>query len=58
MATVFMHFNNEDGRFTTAKLVSGVTAKFIITFFFAFGYTMNGEYNPTGIRQRCSAVLT
>ena len=48
------HPNN--GRYNTFKLITGVMAKFIITIYFAFSYTLMGEVNPTGIRQRAAAV--
>ena len=56
LITTIMYDNNSDGRFNTAKLITGVAAKFVLTLYYAFGYTNMSENNPTGIRQRTAAI--
>ena len=54
--TVLINDFDTDGSLGSLKLVTGVLAKFVTTFYFAFAYTMMGEMNPTGIRQRVTSV--
>ena len=56
IATSWMNDHNTDGRFDTLKLVTGLTAKFINTCYYAFAYTMMSEIHPTGIRQTSTSI--
>ena len=56
IATVWLNDNNEDEQYTTVKMVTGISAKFLVTVYFASAYTMMAEINPTGIRQSAAAI--
>ena len=54
--TVLLDQNNENGRYDVIKMLTGVAAKFFVTFYFAFAYSYMVEINPTSIRQTSSAL--
>ena len=47
---------NENGKYDTIKLITGVMSKFILTCYFSFAYLSMGELNPTPIRQTVAAI--